>query len=221
VLTDHTVRFVLRIHSLTLIGEALYRFLLSQAETPPTFLVHCYGTHDETHTRLVDRTDSRGRRYTDTELYTETVTDFDFNIECQVPPRTTQWTVGDEEPAYRGRMYREAGPPGGTTKADRSTTKQFKAWLLDRSKRGLPPWVGPENDRAEGATFWTGLAQHPRSADVLKSSWTLRQWADDYCQSRKIFKEFVYYKVQYQCDSIYSWPLGTELSYLCYCANAF
>jgi len=174
-------------------GEALYRFLLSQAEAPPTFLVCCYGTHTETRSRLVERTDSRGRRHTDTEWYTETVTDFDFKIECQVPPRATQWTVGDEEPAYRGRMYREVGSPGGTTtKADRSTTKQFKAWLAERHKRGLPPWVGPQNDRPEGssATCWT-------DAGVLQSSWTLRQWADDYCQSRKIFKEFVYDKVRF------------------------
>jgi len=172
-------------------GEALYRFLLSQAEAPPTFLVYCHGTHTETRSRLVERTDSRGRRHTDTEWYTETVTDFDFKIECQVPPRATQWTVGDEEPAYRGRMYREVGPPGGTTKADRSTTNQFKAWLAERRMRGLPPWVGTQNDRPlRSATYWTG-------ADVLKSSWTLRQWADNYCQSRKIFKEFVYEKVRF------------------------
>ncbi|KAG8219789.1 hypothetical protein J3R82DRAFT_761 [Butyriboletus roseoflavus] len=32
---------------------------------------------------------------------------------------------------------------------------------------------------------------------VLKSSWTLRQWADDYCSSKKFFKEFEYHKVVY------------------------
>jgi hypothetical protein len=202
-----------------LTGEALYRFLLSQAETPPTFIVHCCGTHDETRTRLVDRTDSRGRRYTDTEWYTETVTDFDFKIECQVPPRATQWTVGDEEPAYRGRMYREEGPPGATTEADSNSTKLFEAWLVERRKRGVPPWVGSKNDRAEGhATFWTGKTQHPGSTAVLKSSWTLRQWADDYCQSRKIFKEFVYEKVRHEYHPIYLSPLGTELSIF---ANVF
>lgn len=178
--------------------------MLSQAEAPPTFLVHCHGTHDETHSRLVQRTDSRGRQHTDTEWYTETITDFDFKIECQVPPRATQWTVGDEEPAYRGRMYREVGPPGGTTKADRGTTKQFKAWLAERPKRGLPPWVG-------SATYWADAAQHPRNADVLKSSWTLRQWADDYCRSRKIFKEFVYEKVRVSTRPFCSRPLGAEL----------
>jgi hypothetical protein len=175
--------------------------LLSQAETPPTFRIHCRGTHDETHSRLVDRTDSRGRKYTDTEHFTETVTDFDFMIEHQVPPRVMQWTVGDEVPAYRGRMTREVGPPGGTIKADCRTKKAFKSWLVERQKRGLPPWVGPADLETQ-----TGVVQQPRSTEVLKSSWTLRQWADDYCQSRKILKEFVFEKVRYplllkQCGS--------------------
>ncbi|KAH9962212.1 hypothetical protein BC827DRAFT_1130653 [Russula dissimulans] len=206
-------------------GEALYRFLLSQAEMPPTLFIHCRGTHDETRTRFVDRTDSQGRRRTDTESYTETVIDFDFKIEHDVPPRATQWTVGDDEPAYRGSMSRQVGlPGGGTSAADRDAAKRFKAWRAERRKRGLPPWVAPPNpndngDRGLGApadaaaaaaagaaagSFWTtsGVAL-PRGADrdVLKSSWTLRQWADNYCQSRKIFKEFVYEKV------IYGWDL--------------
>jgi hypothetical protein len=178
----------------TLTGEALYRFLLSQAETPPTFLIHCRGTHEDTSTRFISKTDSQGRQYTDTESYTETVTDFDFKIEQPVPPRATQWTVADEEPAYRGRMSREVGLPGDTTKADGDTNTRFKAWRVDRRKRGLPPWVGINE---EGATsFRTGVVPRSRSSDVLMSSWTLRQWADDYCQSRKIFKEFVYEKVR-------------------------
>ncbi|KAI9507251.1 hypothetical protein F5148DRAFT_139897 [Russula earlei] len=189
-------------HHLNEDGEALYRFLLSQAEMPPTLFIHCRGTHDETRTQLINKTDSRGRRYTDTESYTETVTDFDFKIEHDVPPRATQWTVGDEEPAYRGRMTREVGLPGGTSSADRETSERFKAWRKERHNRGLPPWVAPRNDRIEGpAGFQTGVAPYPGSTDVLPSSWTLRQWADDYCQSRKIFKEMVYEKV------IYGWDL--------------
>ena len=170
-------------------GEALYRFLLSQAETPPTFQIHCRGTHNETRTRLVNKTDPQGRQYTETETYTETVTDFDFRINQPVPPRATQWTIADEEPAYRGRMSREVGLPGDTAKADHSTMKRFKAWRVERQKHGLPPWVGPDDD----ALFRTSTGQR---LGVLKSSWTLRQWADDYCQSRNIFKEFVYEKVR-------------------------
>jgi len=152
--------------------------------------VHCRGTHKKTHTR----TDSQGRSRTDTEI----VTDFDFGIEYKVPGRATQWTEGDDEPAYRGHMHREAGQPGGTTKAARSTKKQYKAWQAERSRRGLPPWVGPQTSTEGYAAFGTGSVQHSHSADVLKSSWTLRQWADDYCQSQKIFKEFTYEKVG--CD---------------------
>lgn len=190
---------------LMITGEALYRFLLSQAETPPTFHIHCRGTHDETRTRFVNRTDAQGRQYTETEYYTETVTDFDFKIMQPVPPRATQWTVADEEPAYRGGMSREVGLPGDTTKADRSTMKRFKAWRVEREKRGLPPWVGPNDVTFDGGTsFQTSAVQRSHSMDVLKSSWTLRQWADDYCQSRNIFKEFVYEKVRadlFQADS--------------------
>jgi len=172
---------------------------------PPTLFVHCRGTHDETRTRFVPRTDSQGRRHSDTETYTETVVDFDFKIEHDVPPRATQWTVGDDEPAYRGSMSREVGlPGGGTSVADRGTTKRFKAWREKRHKRGLPPWVAPPSDNdggglgASAGSLWTSGVSLPRGADrdVLKSSWTLRQWADDYCQSRKIFKEFVYEKVR-------------------------
>ena len=196
VLWQHVLPFCL-LCLMHLSGEALYRFLLSQAETPPTFRVHCHGTHTERRTRLVERTDSRGRKYTDTEHYDETVTDFDFAIEQQVPPRATQWTVGDEVPAYRGHMSREVGPPGGTTEADHDTTKAFKLWVVERGRRGMPPWMGPQSDRLIGsADFHTGAVHQPRSAEVLKSSWTLRQWADDYCQSRKVFKEFVYEKVR-------------------------
>jgi hypothetical protein len=161
--------------------------LLSQAETPPTFVIHCRGTHNETRTRFVNKTDSQGRQSTETETYIETVTDFDFRISQPVPPRATQWTVADEEPAYRGGMSREVGLPGDTAKADRSTMKRFKAWRVERQKHGLPPWVGPDE-----APFRTSTDQR---SQVLKSSWTLRQWADDYCQSRNIFKEFVYEKV--------------------------
>ena len=172
-------------------GEALYRFLLSQAETPPTFLIHCRGTHEESRPRQVDRTDSHGRRYTDTEYSTEIVTDFDFTIEHQVPPRAMQWTVADGEPAYRGHMSKEVGPPGETINADHETIKSFTAWAKQRRERGLPPWVA----KGQLANFPAGAVEQPPRVDVPQSSRTLRQWADDYCQSPMIFKEFVYRKV--------------------------
>ena len=176
-------------------GEALYRFLLSQAETPPTFLVHCLGTHQESRPRQVERTDSRGRRYTDTEYDNEIVTDFDFTIEHEIPPRAIEWTVGDGEPAYRGRMYREVGTPGETTKVDAATIKSFEAWVNKRRSGGIPPWVAEE----QLANFPGGALERAHSVNATRSSWTLRQWADDYCQSGMVFKEFVYRKV---------WPLA-------------
>lgn len=165
--------------------------MLSQAETPPTFLIHCRGTHNETRTRLVTKTDPQGRQYSETESYTVTIVDFDFNIRQPVPPHAAQWTVADDEPAYRGHMSRQVGLPGDTIKVDRATMKQFKAWRVERETRGLPPWVSPDDD----AAFRASAVQRSHS-NVLKSSWTLRQWADDYCQSRNIFKEFVYEKVR-------------------------
>jgi hypothetical protein len=185
VIADHFVQFSTPCFTIlisTLTGEALYRFLLSQAETPPMFFIHCRGTHTETRTRPVTRTDAQGRTYTTTETYTETITDFDFKIRQPVPPRATQWTVADEEPAYRGCMKKEVGLPGNIVELDGDTKKRFKAWRVERHRCGLPPWVGPNYER--------------REAGSLRSSWTLRQWADNYCQSQKIFKEFVYEKVR-------------------------
>lgn len=133
--------------------------MLSQAETPPTFLVHCRGTHQESRPRQVERTDCQGRRYTDTEYDNEIVTDFDFTIEHEIPPRAIEWTVGDGEPAYRGRMYREVGTPGETTKVDAATVKSFEAWVNKRRSGGIPPWVAEEQ-----------LANFPGGASVLIAS---------------------------------------------------
>ena len=172
-------------------GEALYRFLLSQAETPPTLLIHCSGSHEESRPYQVDKTDSQGRRYIETEYRNETITDFDFTIEHQVPPRATQWTVQDAEPAFRGRMSKEVGPPGQTTKAGLDAINSFADWVKVRRLRGLPPWVPKE----QLATVPNGAVEQS-PVNVPQSSWTLRQWADDYCQSEMIFKEFVYRKVR-------------------------
>ncbi len=186
-------------------GEALYRFLLSQAEEPPIFHIHCRGTHNETRPRMVSKTDSQGRSYTDTEYKTETITDFDFMIEHQIQSRATHWTVGDEEPAYRGRMSKQVGPPGATTSADSATIHSFKTSVAQRRWRGLPPWMGSCSDSLGSlSNSPTGVVERPHRIDVLQSSWTLRQWADDYCQSRKIFKEFVYRKVRNSLSTEFS-----------------
>jgi hypothetical protein len=181
-------------------GEALYRFLLSQAEIPPAFLVHCRGTH----TRSVSSSSGSGSS-------TETVTDFSFYIGQRVLPQATQWTVGDDEPVYRGRMVRETRLPGSATEAESAVIKRFKAWSQERTARGLPPWVGPRDAASREPGYRAGAVLAPRETDVLKSSWTLRQWADDYCKSRTRLKEFIYEKVNVSFSFFVSFSFWTKL----------
>ncbi|KAF7347856.1 hypothetical protein MVEN_01543200 [Mycena venus] len=167
-------------------GEALYRFLLSQSTIPPIFRLHCRGTHTETRRRHVTTHRGQdGRTRTRTESYTETVVDFDFYIDASHFSGPVHWSVDDSEPAYRGGMVREVDSPEGKRKATRAESKLFKSWVGDRTARGLPPWVtSPE-------TFQENMST---GAIVLKSSRTLRQWADEYCASPKYLKEFTYEK---------------------------
>ncbi|KAF8261215.1 hypothetical protein EI94DRAFT_1789575 [Lactarius quietus] len=95
------------------------------------------------------------------------------------------------EPTYRGRMSKEVGPPGQTVKADYDTINSFGTWVREHRLRGLPPWVMKKRWRANSPV---GTAKQAPLVGVSRSSWTLRQWADDYCQSQLIFKEFVYKK---------------------------
>ncbi|KAF8213075.1 hypothetical protein K438DRAFT_1565533 [Mycena galopus ATCC 62051] len=182
-------------------GEALYRFLLSQATIQPTFRLHCRGTHTETRRRHVTERTQDGRTRTRTESYTETVVDFDFEIDASSHfSGPVHWSVDDSEPAYRGGMVREVESTEGKRKATRAEIKLFKGWLNDRTARGLPPWVTSPETYAEGMST---------SAAVLKSSRTLRQWADEYWQAilsalppfcltfPKYLKEFSYEKVPY------------------------
>ena len=94
------------------------------------------------------------------------------------------WSIADSEPAYRGLMVRQVDLADGRRKATSQEKKAFDEWKKQRDAKGLPPWVGSE--------LWlAGTGQ----ANVLGSSKTLRQWADDYCESHKYLKEFVYEKV--------------------------
>lgn len=172
-------------------GEALYRFLLSQAATPPRMFLHCRGSHNETHTRFV-RSRHGDRSELTTEQYTERIIDFDFKIDVgqHIIGGSTHWSVGDAAPAYRGRMFREVGISSEKHKAKKAELDAAKAWDKERDSRGFPPWIG--SDYA-----WREDQPHVmHSNSVLRSSWTLRQWADDYCSSRKFLKEFEYHKVR-------------------------
>ncbi|KIL62006.1 hypothetical protein M378DRAFT_81838, partial [Amanita muscaria Koide BX008] len=191
-------------------GEALYRFLLSQyLQAPPYYQLHCRGTHIETVTRtrisrrhelpadqypnsrpiIIEQ--SHSTPYTDTEI----VTDFDFYIDVHpsLPISFTgpvHWSVSDSEPVYRGRMVREIELPsgGGKREATCSETREYDKWRSECVTQGLPPWVSRDNSNQ----FCDG-----DSAVALRSSKPLRQWADEYCASPKLLKEFMYEKVLY------------------------
>ncbi|KAG2154818.1 hypothetical protein DEU56DRAFT_770605 [Suillus clintonianus] len=173
-------------------GEALYRFLLSQALARPTVMLRCKGSHNETHTRMV-HSRHNGQTSMKTEQYTEHIIDFDFCIDVgqYIFGEPTHWSYADSTPAYRGRMYQEMGISEERRKAQKSERKAAKAWDAERARRGFPPWIG--SDYA-----WREDQQYSMQTNaVLKSSWTLRQWADDYCASRKYLKEFNYHKIAY------------------------
>ncbi|KAG1757604.1 hypothetical protein EDB19DRAFT_1658117 [Suillus lakei] len=173
-------------------GEALYRFLLSQASTPPAVILRCQGSHNETHTRMV-HSHHNGHTKMKTEQYTERITDFDFCIDVGqcIFGEPTHWSYADSTPAYRGRMYQELGISVEKRKARKSERKAAKAWDTERARRGFPPWIGSDYAWREDQPCVM------QANGVLKSSWTLRQWADDYCSSRKYSKEFNYHKIAY------------------------
>lgn len=126
-------------------GEALYRFLLSQASTPPTVILRCKGSHNETHTRLVS-SPHNGHTKMKTEQYTERITDFEFCIDVgqHIVGGPTHWSCADSTPAYRGRMYQEVGINEERQKAKKSEIRAAKGWDSERAHRGFPPWIGSD-----------------------------------------------------------------------------
>ncbi|KAG8693074.1 hypothetical protein FRC08_009333 [Ceratobasidium sp. 394] len=187
-------------HHLNEDGEALCRFLLAHASTPPKLLVKCCGTHPETRVREVTHTETcDGETVTrvEHETYTETVVDFDFSIDIsphfqQLPP--VNWTLPDDEPAYRGGMSREvfADKSSGVRRVPKSVLKAGKVWRKKREKLGLPPWLS-QTDHDPSA----GRAVPANESIPMRSELSLRQWADRYCASHKSLKEFTFRKVVY------------------------
>ncbi|KAI0076075.1 hypothetical protein K474DRAFT_1698656 [Panus rudis PR-1116 ss-1] len=196
-------------------GEALYQFLLAQSRSYPGYFIVIHGQHSETRSRTVSYQDSNGNHGTRQESYTETVVDFDFviNLTRHIVFGPIHWSVPDEQPAYRGQMYMEVdgglppenpdlergdvAPDGKVRrKATAEEKKVAEHWGRIRKARGLPPWVGP----GTSLQSWN-LAMNPavdfHQTNVLKSSKTLREWADEYCASNKHLKEFTYRKVVY------------------------
>jgi len=95
-------------------------------------------------------------------------------------------------------MVREVEEQDGFSLQKRAATGE-ESEVIDhlrkyRVENGLPPWVQVE-ERV--------MAMEDRPiGPVYKSSRTVRQWADDYCASDKLLKEFMYEKM------IYGWNLA-------------
>lgn len=179
-------------------GEALYRFLLSQTSERPDCAFSIEGTHHETRTRTVRYTDSNGDSRTRTENYTVTVIDFRFGIsvaDVLAHAEPIMWTVPDMQATYRGTMHKEVDETGVIGDIEKSLLVRrratdeeedaAKAWRAERMDRGIPPWIGQYDLDSD------------ETPSVLKSSRTIRDWADDYCKSDRVLKEFVFKKEVY------------------------
>lgn len=167
------------------------------------------GTHKETRTRLVthaghtrqgnDGSTQFHGSHTKTETYTEVVTDFDFQIDItHYLLSAAYWTVQDIEPAYRGKMIKEKDIQDGISlNRKRTKRKERKAadkWRKFKEENGYPPWAQTEN-------FDTAIPMSERNG--IRSSRTVRDWADEYCASDKLLKEFVFEKV------VHGWNIET------------
>ncbi|KDQ07455.1 hypothetical protein BOTBODRAFT_119987 [Botryobasidium botryosum FD-172 SS1] len=193
-------------------GEALYRFLLAQAPRPPRLTLHCRGTHNESTTRLVPYQDNTGRTAYRTERETHTITDFSFYIDFTPYLATSEpvlWTVADGEAVHRGKMVREVDVGlGERREARRDEVSAQKRLEKHRSMHGVPPWVDPALSDTNNFPFATSDAERTM---ILRSSKSLRAWADDYCASDKNLREFNFQKVpqrsRYRANSLTSIPL--------------
>ncbi|KAH8835709.1 hypothetical protein DL96DRAFT_1575314 [Flagelloscypha sp. PMI_526] len=174
-------------------GEALFRFLLSQSMIPPLFYLHVQGSHDERRCRTTRR---NGKL--ETEEYNEKIVDFDFRIDLSnyilSSPENyggpVYYSAADNEPCYRGAMVRQTRPPWGPLqKSGRRENKAFQRWQKDNHMSGTPPWIS--GDRAWKST------EDDSALPVagLCNSRTIRDWADEYCKSEKLMKEFVFEKL--------------------------
>lgn len=118
-------------------------------------------------------------------MYTETVVDFNFCIDIVPNGPPIQWSVADDQPAYRGLMVPELEAGTGKRIAKGQELKRQEQWEAKKNAQGLPPWVREEDTHTtDGFTF-----------DGLKSSKTIQQWANEYCASPKYLKKFLYKKV--------------------------
>ena len=82
--------------------------------------------------------------------------------------------------------------PSRRTKAKRKEVKRYRRWLETKQQLGFPPWM----QESEENLYADGITLSIEDASSLRSSKTLRDWADEYCASPKYLKEFQYEKVK-------------------------
>ncbi|KAJ3527635.1 hypothetical protein NMY22_g9715 [Coprinellus aureogranulatus] len=139
----------------------------------------------------------------------------DGSVGGQIPIDPVHWSVADHVPAYRGKMVKEVEEvkvPGlgamrrERRKCKRKERKVRERWQEEIQGKGLPPWCEEHEVDFESISSLalSGNNSNPwveSLADVernpLRSSRTIRQWADDYCASPKKLKEFVYIQELY------------------------
>lgn len=134
---------------------------------------------------------------------------FNIDITQYINAGPVHWSVPDNEPAFCGRMFKEVDTFGKSKvakdgvdlvmervrkKGTKTQRKRTKAWKEQREERGLPPWVSPETS-STGVNEISNPEMDPTRTNVLLSSKTLREWADEYCDSTQQLKEFTYQKV--------------------------
>jgi len=94
-------------------------------------------------------------------------------------------------------------------RASRRESNDYSEWIKQRTRRGIPPWTsvpGLANGQWSQATVLA--AAHSTKLvfsdlpSTFNSSKALRHWADSYCSSPKLLKEFVYTKLLYGWDLI-------------------
>ncbi|KAG0569988.1 hypothetical protein KC19_6G130600 [Ceratodon purpureus] len=149
-------------------AEELWRFLMSNLNSP-RLAVHLVGTHSETRTRMVTSTDAEGRTSTNTEDYTETVTDFSFHVDVSNHVRP-QWSRIVTQPRSGTSTVRETLEEYASSK---NVFKEFRVekvvlWDYDRVAHLL-------TDLARSAARW---GVHVR-VDFPKQDWRVSAFASN------------------------------------------
>ncbi|KAG8844564.1 hypothetical protein FRB96_002993 [Tulasnella sp. 330] len=201
-------------------GEALHRFLLDQAKTPPIFRIGIQGTHE----MMITNEDHHSRM--------EITTEFRFYLEPSLlREMPALYVVGDRNVAFRGGTVKEidaaettgkdpeGGAGGSGSQLRRQASKLEQRCAADRAallaSHGLPPWallrgdvqgtqasIDSEKDRHRfnsSARRPAGV-QYNDSTTMQSPSQSLRRWTDLFCTSNQSLKSFTLDKVVYGWD---------------------